>query len=148
MSTKEQEMEALQKIKEILSGIDPDGYVATALDGCLEIAEDNIGNDFLCSMKQRADSATDEADAYRELSEKYKKECITYKAENEQLELRIAEDGKNYTSIMLKLNREMAEKNAIIRDLDFMNKKIQKKEREICYLKAKLYDFITKEEEA
>lgn len=73
MSTKEQEMEALQKIKEILSGIDPDGYVATALDGCLEIAEDNIGNDFLCSMKQRADSATDEANAYRELSEKYKK---------------------------------------------------------------------------
>ena len=107
MSTKEQEMEALQKIKEILSGIDPDGYVATALDGCLEIAEDNIGNDFLCSMKQRADSAADEADAYRELSEKYKKDCITYKAENEQLELRIAEDGKNYTSIMLKLNREM-----------------------------------------
>lgn len=148
MSTKEQEMEALQKIKEILSGIDPDGYVATALDGCLEIAEDNIGNDFLCSMKQRADSATDEADAYMELSEKYKKECITYKAENEQLELRIAEAGKNYTSIMLKLNREMAEKNAIIRDLDSMNKKIQKKEKEICYLKAKLYDFITKEEEA
>jgi hypothetical protein len=32
MSTKEQEMEALQKIKEILSGIDPDGYVATALE--------------------------------------------------------------------------------------------------------------------
>lgn len=127
MSTKEQEMEALQKIKEILSGIDPDGYVATALDGCLEIAEDNIGNDFLCSMKQRADSATDEANAYRELSEKYKKDCITYKAENEQLELRIAEDGKNYTSIMLKLNREMAEKNAIIRDLDSMNKKYRRK---------------------
>ena len=40
------------------------------------------------------------------------------------------------------------EKNAIIRDLDSMNKKIQKKEREICCLKAKLYDFITKEEEA
>lgn len=148
MSTKEQEMEALQKIKEILSGIDPDGYVATALDGCLEIAEDNIGNDFLCSMKQRADSAADEADAYRELSEKYKKDCITYKAENEQLELRIAEDGKNYTSIMLKLNREMAEKNAIIRDLDSMSQKLQEKGKEICHLKAKLYDFITKEEEA
>lgn len=134
MSTKEQEMEALQKIKEILSGIDPDGYVATALDGCLEIAEDNIGNDFLCSMKQRADSAADEADAYRELSEKYKKDCITYKAENEQLELRIAEDGKNYTSIMLKLNREMAEKNAIIRDLDSMSQKLQEKEKEICHV--------------
>ena len=131
MSTKEQEMEALQKIKEILSGIDPNGYVATALDGCLEIAEDNIGNDFLCSMQQRADSATDEADAYRDLSEKYKHECIKYKAENEQLELRIAEDRKNYTSILQKLNNE-----------------VEEKEKEICYLKAKLYDFMTKEEEA
>lgn len=148
MSTKEQEMEALQKIKEILSGIDPDGYVATALDGCLEIAEDNIGNDFLCSMKQRADSATDEADAYRELSEKYKKECITYKAENEQLELRIAEDRKNYTSILQKLNNEVEEKETMIRNLDSMSQKLQEKKKEICHLKAKLYDFMTKEEEA
>lgn len=148
MSTKEQEMEALQKIKEILSGIDPDGYVATALDGCLEIAEDNIGNDFLCSMKQRADSATDEADAYRELSEKYKKECITCKAENEQLELRIAEDRKNYTSILQKLNNEVEEKETMIRNLDSMSQKLQEKEKEICHLKAKLYDFMTKEEEA
>lgn len=148
MSTKEQEMEALQKIKEILSGIDPDGYVATALDGCLEIAEDNIGNDFLCSMQQRADSATDKADAYRELSEKYKKDCITYKAENEQLELRIAEDRKNYTSILQKLNNEVEEKETMIRNLDSMSQKLQEKEKEICYLKAKLYDFMTKEEEA
>lgn len=148
MSTKEQEMEALQKIKEILSGIDPNGYVATALDGCLEIAEDNIGNDFLCSMQQRADSATDEADAYRELSEKYKKDCITYKAENEQLELRIAEDRKNYTSILQKLNNEVEEKETMIRNLDSMSQKLQEKEKEICYLKAKLYDFMTKEEEA
>lgn len=148
MSTKEQEMEALQKTKEILSGIDPNGYVATALDGCLEIAEDNIGNDFLCSMQQRADSATDEADAYRDLSEKYKHECIKYKAENEQLELRIAEDRKNYTSILQKLNNEVEEKETMIRNLDSMSQKLQEKEKEICYLKAKLYDFMTKEEEA
>lgn len=148
MSTKEQEMEALQKIKEILSGIDPNGYVATALDGCLEIAEDNIGNDFLCSMQQRADSATDEADAYRDLSEKYKHECIKYKAENEQLELRIAENRKNYTSILQKLNNEVEEKETMIRNLDSMSQKLQEKEKEICYLKAKLYNFMTKEEEA
>ena len=148
MSTKEQEMEALQKIKEILSGIDPNGYVATALDGCLEIAEDNIGNDFLCSMQQRADSATDEADAYRDLSEKYKHECIKYKAENEQLELRIAEDRKNYTSILQKVNNEVEEKETMIRNLDSMSQKLQEIEKEICYLKAKLYDFMTKEEEA
>ena len=148
MSTKEQEMEALQKIKEILSGIDPNGYVATALDGCLEIAEDNIGNDFLCSMQQRADSATDEADAYRDLSEKYKHECIKYKAENEQLELRIAEDRKNYTSILQKLNNEVEEKETMIRNLDSMSQKLQEKEKEICYLKAKLYDFMTNEAEA
>ena len=99
-------------------------------------------------MQQRADSATDEADAYRDLSEKYKHECIKYKAENEQLELRIAEDRKNYTSILQKVNNEVEEKETMIRNLDSMSQKLQEIEKEICYLKAKLYDFMTKEEEA
>lgn len=73
---------------------------------------------------------------------------IKYKAENEQLELRIAEDRKNYTSILQKLNNEVEEKETMIRNLDSMSQKLQEKEKEICYLKAKLYDFMTKEEEA
>lgn len=57
ISTKDQERKALAKIKEIIEGLGPDSYIGTALEGCLEIAEDNIENDFACSMKQRVDIA-------------------------------------------------------------------------------------------
>jgi hypothetical protein len=55
MTTKQQEREALAKIREIVDGLGEDSYIGTALEGCLEIAEENIDNDFACSMKQRAD---------------------------------------------------------------------------------------------
>lgn len=55
MTTKQQEREALAKIRKIVEGLGEDSYIGTALDGCLEIAEENIDNDFACSMKQRAD---------------------------------------------------------------------------------------------
>ena len=55
-ATKDQEREALEKIKAILESLGPDSYVGTALEGCLEIAEENIENDFACSMKQRVEA--------------------------------------------------------------------------------------------
>ena len=61
MVSKEQERKALNEIKEILLQLEPDGYVRTAFDGCFQIAEDNINNDFACSMKQRAESAERQA---------------------------------------------------------------------------------------
>ena len=66
MTTKKQEREALQQIKEIIEALGPDSYIAVALDGCLEIAEQNIDNDFACSMKQRAESARDQVEALKE----------------------------------------------------------------------------------
>lgn len=57
MTTKEQELKALEQIKKIVAGLGENSYVATAFEGCFEIAADNIKNDFACSMKQRAESA-------------------------------------------------------------------------------------------
>ncbi|MCD7891630.1 MAG: hypothetical protein LUG26_07795 [Ruminococcus sp.] len=62
MTTKEQELRALEKIRKIVEELGDDSYVGTALEGCFEIAEDNIGNDFACSMKQRAESAEKRAE--------------------------------------------------------------------------------------
>lgn len=53
MITKEEELQALERIKEILATLGTDSYVATAFEGCVEIAEDNIKNDFMFSFKQR-----------------------------------------------------------------------------------------------
>ena len=57
MTTKEQERKALDQIRKIMASLGEDSYVATAFEGCIEIAEQNIENDFACSMKQRAESA-------------------------------------------------------------------------------------------
>ena len=62
MATKEQELKALEKIKKIVEELGEDSYIGMALDGCFEIAEDNINNDFACSMKQRWQSAEKETE--------------------------------------------------------------------------------------
>lgn len=53
ISTKEQERKALEKIKAIVDGLGENSYVATALAGCFEIAEQNIEYDFADSLQER-----------------------------------------------------------------------------------------------
>jgi len=61
MTTKDQERKALDQIREIVAALGSDSYLAIAFEGCFEIAEENIQNDFGCSMKQRAESAEQKA---------------------------------------------------------------------------------------
>lgn len=51
-TTKADERAALELIKGILAELDPAGYVNTAFEGCCDIAECNIDNDFACSWKR------------------------------------------------------------------------------------------------
>lgn len=73
MTTKEQEKKALEQIRKIVSGLGEDSYIGTAFEGCFEIAEENIENDFACSMKQNAEH-------YMELYENLQDEYYTLKA--------------------------------------------------------------------
>lgn len=52
-ASKQQERDALDQIRAIVDTLGPDSYLATAFAGCFEDAEENIKNDFACSMKQR-----------------------------------------------------------------------------------------------
>lgn len=52
-ATKQQEREALAKIKEIVAGLGENSYVGTALCGCFDDAEQNIENDWALSMYDR-----------------------------------------------------------------------------------------------
>lgn len=79
IATKEQERKALEKIKKIISELGEQSYIATAFDGCIEDAEENIENDFALSMKQRYD------DTLAKLNE-----CEREK-ENEAARVRLAE---------------------------------------------------------
>lgn len=70
MATKEQELKALAKIKKIVDDLGEGSYIGMAFEGCFEIAEDNIGNDFGRSMKQIAESAEKQAyERYDEIRE-------------------------------------------------------------------------------
>lgn len=59
-ATKDQERDALAKIKQIVEELGPQSYVGTAFEGCFRDAEDNIENDFGCSMKQKLESAEED----------------------------------------------------------------------------------------
>lgn len=60
MTTKEQERKALAQIRKIVDSLGKDSYIATAFEGCFEIAAENIENDFACSMAQRVEAAESE----------------------------------------------------------------------------------------
>lgn len=57
MTTKEQERKALEQIRKIVEGLGENSYVGTALDGCLQDAQDNIDDDAAYSMKSRWETA-------------------------------------------------------------------------------------------
>lgn len=75
MTTKEQERKALERIRKIVAELGENSYVATAFEGCFEIAEENIENDFACSMKQRWESAVADAEEFKRAAEYYSKEA-------------------------------------------------------------------------
>ena len=86
-ATKNQEREALAKIKAIVEGLGQDSYIGTALEGCLEIAEENIENDWALSMKgrwQAADRKLNEANGtIEELRDKLAESEKDYEAAHE-----------------------------------------------------------------
>lgn len=138
MTTKDQERKALEKIRKIVEELGENSYVGTAFEGCFEIAEDNIGNDFACSMKQRAESAESKADKFRKENE-YLKQTV------KNLEIQISDARKI-------ADRQSEEKNESCKtNVELWNKfraeeeKVKEKEQEIVRLKAKLYDLICEE---
>ena len=52
-ATKAQERATLAKIKAMVAELGPQSYIATAFEGCFEIAEENIDDDAAYSMKGR-----------------------------------------------------------------------------------------------
>lgn len=53
MTTKQQERDALNIIREIVDDLGEDSYIAMAFTGCFQDAEENIENDFALSMHGR-----------------------------------------------------------------------------------------------
>lgn len=143
MTTKQQEREALAKIKKIVEGLGEDSYVAIAFEGCFEIAEENIENDFACSMKQRYKRADEEAvkaqQAHNEARQQVKAleaKIASYEASIKNLEAQV-----EHTAEIAKWNGDQTtEARTAAGDA---RRRAEAAEAEVIRLKAKLYDFMT-----
>ena len=56
-ATKQEEHNTLLKISEMIAELGPDSYIGAAFEGCIELAQQNIADDALCSMRQRWQAA-------------------------------------------------------------------------------------------
>ena len=56
-ATKQQERDTLERIRKMVEQLGPDSYLATAFEGCFDLAAENIDNDWACSMADRARNA-------------------------------------------------------------------------------------------
>ena len=84
ISTKDQERKALEKIKEIVEGLGENSYIATAFEGCFEIAEQNIEYDAADSLKERLEITEKQAEEFKRAGEYYAAEEEKLRAELEQ----------------------------------------------------------------
>ena len=145
MTTKEQERKALEKIKKIVEELGENSYIGMAFEGCFEIAEANIVNDFACSMKQRAESAEQKLEAAGIIRSNLEKEVEALRTKDKLLGERIEQHDKGYENLRLK--KEEYKQSA----LENWNKYREAQdalivaEAKITELKAKLYDYMVQE---
>ena len=78
LATKQQERDTLAAIRQMVDELGPQSYLATAFQGCFEIAEQNIEYDFGDSMKGRVEVAERKSESLeaqvKELEEKLRQE--------------------------------------------------------------------------
>lgn len=136
MTTKEQEIKALNKIKALVAELGEDSYIATAFEGCFEVAEDNIENDFACSMKQRAESAAKEREEWHQKAMSFE---IKWKEDEQKVsdlydELRNLQEKHEdeNTGKVIELYNQTAD----------LQKQLNEKDLEIIKLKARLFDMM------
>lgn len=149
MVTKNDERKALEQIKKIIEKLGDDSYIAVAFEGCFDIAEENINNDFACSMEQKY---TQEHEQVVELLKKvnsYYDEIQDLKKSNEGLLKEI--DTKDQMleherSMKRELKKEIDSCDRQIEELETQVARFQESivsyEDELVHLKAKMYDMI------
>lgn len=143
MTTKKQERDALQKIREILESLDFDGYVNTAFDGVLEIAESNINNDWACSLKEQVESATAEINRCRAANIDLSDTLQFAKARIAELENSVETERNTRKGIEETLDMEYDESLKLRESLQEAQLNLDAANREIVELKARLYDYMT-----
>lgn len=144
MTTKEQERKALAQIRKIVEGLGENSHIGTAFEGCFEIAEENIENDFACSMKERREAAEAAEDSLREKVAQLQKTIAEDNAVIERNAKYIDELEERNNDLLRRLRQTEETAMENLESLTSYQTKASQQEEEIIRLKAKLYDLITK----
>lgn len=144
MTTKAEEYKALEQIKKIVFALGADSYIATAFEGCFEVAEGNIDNDFACSMKQRAESAERQAQQKIKEAEASKAEVKRLEGINKEMRRDLEGTEQTLANERKQSAEEISRLNGIIsecrKDLEGTGQQIADLKSEIIRLKAQVYD--------
>lgn len=143
MTTKDQERKALEQIQKIINGLGPDSYVGTALDGCLEIAAQNIDWDAACSMKQQRDLAEQKVRDLQEVRDELHEENMRLSEQVQTGDEHYEAMAKNMRSWMSKAGDLQYKLAECEKDREAALAKAADLENELIRLKAKLYDMMT-----
>ena len=145
-ATKQQERDTLEKIQKMVEMLGPDSYLATAFDGCFDLAAENIENDWACSMADRVRRAEKRAaELEDELAESVKDYEAAHAAAHEIAAQKDAEIEQ--LRAQLKQSQETARWNGQRCDEEApaageAQRRAEAAETEVIQLKAKLYDLL------
>lgn len=145
MTTKKQEREALARIREILETLDSDGYVNTAFEGVLDIAETNIENDWACSLKEQVESARAGESDWKEKYSRALEEIRSANARISELESDWNETLKERDALEDQLKQEKEAWGELNKTAIALENRAAMLGNNNIRLKAKLYDYIVKE---
>ena len=137
MVTKDEERKALEQIKKIIKGLGTDSYIGAAIDQTvLNLAEDNINNDFMITTTESIENASKKVEEVRTELRDTRKERDDLKKSIEIETNRVTEAHKK--------NDELRTRNSeLLTDLIAAQTERDQQKQEIITLKAKLYDLIT-----
>lgn len=155
MTTKEQERKALEQIRKIIAGLGDLSYIGTALEGCLEIADQNIEYDFADSMKGRVEIAdkkvkelTSQIEHLQGVRQHIEKQLQDMTKQSEQNFQSACDKATEIRDLKGQLeaaqNRATEAEEAITEVTAKAQQTIDRQANEIIRLKAKLYDLMTK----
>lgn len=145
-ATKQQERDALEKIQKIVEQLGPDSYLATAFEGCFDLAAENIDNDWACSMADRARHAEKRA---AELEDKLAESVKDYEAahaaahavaEEKDAEIAKLKDQLKQIQETARWNGQRCDEEATAAGK--AQRRAEAAEAEVIQLKAKLYDLL------
>jgi len=135
IATKEQERNTLAKIKKMVAELGENSYLASAFTGAFELAEQNIENDFGFTTQEYIDMANKASGTESKLNEEL--------ARTKSM-LTAVEEAHRATSENFDATSERASKYA--HEIDGLKEDLKAARLEIVTLKAKLYDYIAREQ--